>query len=43
MPLNFGLGEATTVDRIEVAWPSGRTQTVTTGITMNGTTTVTEP
>jgi hypothetical protein len=28
MPLYFGLGEAETVDRIEVAWPSGKTQVV---------------
>jgi enediyne biosynthesis protein E4 len=26
---HFGLGTATTVDRIEVRWPSGRTETVT--------------
>ena len=25
LPLYFGLGEAATVDRIEVSWPSGRT------------------
>ena len=28
MPLYFGLGAADSVERIEVAWPSGRTQTV---------------
>ena len=28
MPLYFGLGEATAIDRIEVAWPSGATQVV---------------
>lgn len=28
MPLYFGLGDATKVDRIEVRWPSGRTQTI---------------
>ena len=27
-PLYFGLGSATAVDRIEITWPSGRTQTV---------------
>ena len=43
MPLNFGLGAAASVDRIDIAWPSGKKQTVTTGITMNGTTTVREP
>ena len=26
-PLYFGLGDATTVDRVEVSWPSGKTQT----------------
>jgi len=25
-PLYFGLGDATTVDRVEVLWPSGTTQ-----------------
>lgn len=43
MPLYFGLGDAASVDRVEVAWPSGRKQLMTTGITMNGTTTMTEP
>jgi hypothetical protein len=27
-PLHFGLGSATSVDRIEVVWPSSRRQTV---------------
>lgn len=43
MPLYFGLGEATTVDRVEVTWPSGRTQVVTTGLTPNTTLRLTEP
>jgi hypothetical protein len=43
MPLYFGLGEAAKVDRIEILWPSGRKQTVNTGITLNGLTTVREP
>ncbi len=43
MPLNFGLGAAASVERIEVAWPSGKKQIVTEGIIMNGTTTVREP
>ena len=25
-PLYFGLGDATAVDRVEVLWPSGKTQ-----------------
>jgi hypothetical protein len=29
LPLYFGLGEATQVERVEVTWPSGRQQTVT--------------
>ncbi len=43
MPLYFGLDDAASVDRIDVAWPSGRKQSITTNITMNGTTTVREP
>src|SRR6185295_1397668 len=26
LPLYFGLGDAATVDRVEIRWPSGRTQ-----------------
>jgi len=29
LPLYFGLGDATTIDRIEVDWPSGRKQVET--------------
>lgn len=43
MPLNFGLGAAVSVDRIDIVWPSGKKQAVTTGINMNGTTIVREP
>ena len=43
MPLYFGLGEAATVDRVEVDWPSGRRQVVTTGLTANSTLRLTEP
>lgn len=32
MPLYFGLGEATTVDKAEVVWPSGAIQTVSEGL-----------
>jgi hypothetical protein len=32
LPLYFGLGKARKVDRIEVRWPSGRTQTLTEGL-----------
>ena len=34
-PLYFGLGEADAVSRVEVTWPSGRTQTISEGIQMN--------
>ena len=43
LPLYFGLGEATTVQRVEIIWPSGRTQVVITGLTPNTTLRVTEP
>jgi hypothetical protein len=43
LPLYFGLGDATTVDRVEVDWPSGRKQIVTAGLTPNTTLRVTEP
>jgi hypothetical protein len=43
MPLYFGLGEAEKVDRLEVAWPSGTTQTVTEGLEINRRITVVEP
>jgi hypothetical protein len=43
LPLYFGLGEATRVDRIEVLWPSGVRQMVTAGLAVNSTVDVTEP
>jgi hypothetical protein len=43
MPLYFGLGDAATVDRVEVDWPSGRRQVVTAGVRANSTLRVTEP
>lgn len=43
MPLYFGLGDATRVDRLEVSWPSGASQTVTVGPGTNRVVTVTEP
>jgi len=42
-PLYFGLGAAQQIDRIDVRWPSGRTQTVTSGLRINGTVEITEP
>jgi hypothetical protein len=43
MPLYFGLGEATTVDRIEIDWPSGKKQVVTEGLRASTTIKITEP
>ena len=42
LPLYFGLGEATHVDRVEVDWPSGHKQVLTSGIEENQTLTITE-
>ena len=43
LPLYFGLGDATGVERVEVDWPSGRKQVVTEGLRANDTILVTEP
>jgi hypothetical protein len=43
LPLYFGLGEATRVDRVEVDWPSGRKQVVTQGLRENDTLRIIEP
>jgi hypothetical protein len=43
LPLYFGLGDAQKVDRVEVAWPSGRRQVVTQGLKINDTLRVVEP
>jgi hypothetical protein len=43
LPLYFGLDDATAIDRVEVDWPSGRKQVVTTGLRVNSTLRVTEP
>lgn len=43
MPLYFGLGEATKVDSIEVTWPSGAKQTVSSDIALNKQIEITEP
>ena len=37
LPLYFGLGDDTAVTRVEVRWPSGRTQVITQGIKVNET------
>jgi hypothetical protein len=43
LPLYFGLGDATKIDSLEVAWPSGRQQVLTTGLDENKTLEVKEP
>jgi hypothetical protein len=43
VPLYFGLGDATTVDRVEVDWPSGKKQVVTQGLRANSTIKIVEP
>lgn len=42
-PLYFGLGSAESVDRIDVAWPSGKRQTVSAPITINSRVEAREP
>jgi len=43
LPLYFGLGDTKKIDSVEVAWPSGRKQVVTTGLRVNETRKITEP
>ena len=43
MPLYFGLGEATAVERIELTWPSGKHQTIGKDIPVNALLTIKEP
>ena len=43
LPLYFGLDSAATVDRVEVDWPSGPKQVITTGLRPNTTLRITEP
>jgi len=43
LPLYFSLGDAKKIDSVEVAWPSGRKQVVTTGLQVNDTRKITEP
>jgi hypothetical protein len=42
IPLYFGLGEATNVERVEVLWPSGIRQVLTNGIAVNSLLKITE-
>jgi enediyne biosynthesis protein E4 len=43
LPLYFGLGETSKIDRVEVDWPSGRKQVMTDGLRENQTLRITEP
>ncbi|MFO1457986.1 MAG: CRTAC1 family protein [Verrucomicrobiota bacterium] len=43
LPLYYGLGDSALADRVEVLWPSGRKQVVTSGIPQNGLLTLREP
>ena len=43
LALYFGLGDSKKVDRIEVAWPSGRKQVVSDGLGINQILRITEP
>lgn len=43
IPLYFGLGESAKADRVEVAWPSGKKQTIIQDIPSNGSLTIVEP
>jgi hypothetical protein len=42
LPLYFGLGDAAKIDQVEVDWPSGRKQLVTSGLHENTTLKITE-
>ena len=43
LPLYFGLGDAVKIDRVEVDWPSGCKQVLTTGLEENQTVRIKEP
>ena len=43
MPLYFGLGEVAAASSVEILWPSGKRQTLTTGLPRNALLTVREP
>ncbi len=43
LPLYFGLGDATRIDRVDIDWPSGRKQTILEGLRPNDTIRISEP
>ncbi len=43
LPMYFGLGDATKVERVDVTWPSGVEQTVTRGLSTSGKVEIVEP
>jgi enediyne biosynthesis protein E4 len=43
LPLYFGLGDDTAVNRVEVRWPSGRNQVIAQDIKVNDTLRIREP
>ena len=43
LPLYFGLGDATHVERVEVDWPAGKKQVVTSGLRENAVLRIVEP
>jgi hypothetical protein len=43
LPLYFGLGESSKIDRVEVSWPSRRKQVITKGLHENQTLKIAEP
>ena len=43
LPLYFGLGAATKIDRVEVNWPSGQKQVVTSALQENQVLRIVEP
>jgi hypothetical protein len=43
LPVYFGLDENEKIDRVEIAWPSGRKQVITKRLSENQTMTITEP
>ena len=43
MPLYFGLGDAETIDRIDITWPNGATSSMDEGLSINDLIEITEP